>query len=520
MHRRRYNQGPPDAHNPSAIFVHAGAGYHSYTNEKYHLAAVEDATRVGMKLLQNGATAVEAVEMAVKVLEDREITNAGYGSNLTLDGTVECDATIVDHYGRSGAVGAVPGKCTSPPVSQIRSLTPIRGIKNPVGLARIILDASTKPMSLQRVPPNLLVGDGATRFAQENGVRTVTNEELVSASARERWKKWGDDLRQADQDDSQPPLLEADAHAHSLATTGAIPSASGAVYHQNSPPRTPQARGASVPRLLSDLHTPVRPLQASSSDIPTLQSFDRHDNDAFENRTTRNPSMYTADGTHATSNENTENTSSEESRRFKRQRTDGSADDEESDDEITDTVGAIAIDQYGNIAAASSSGGIGMKHKGRCGPAALVGVGTAVVPVDSQDPLRTCVAAVTSGTGEHMATTSAAQTIADRLYSCMRKDVHGLHGCDEHEAMASMIENEFMNHPGVRHSHCAGALGVLAVKKTKEGSHLYFGHNTDSFALASFHSYEKSPNCVMSRGKGNGAVALGGRAINGVLRRG
>lgn len=60
-----------------------------------------------MSLLSEGGGAVDAVEMAIMVLEEKEITNAGYGSNLSLDGTVECDATIVDHYGRSGAVGAV-----------------------------------------------------------------------------------------------------------------------------------------------------------------------------------------------------------------------------------------------------------------------------------------------------------------------------------------------------------------------------------------------------------------------------
>ena len=60
-----------------------------------------------MTFLNNGGSAVDAVEIAVKVLEDKEITNAGFGSNLAMDGTVECDATIVDHYGRSGAVGAV-----------------------------------------------------------------------------------------------------------------------------------------------------------------------------------------------------------------------------------------------------------------------------------------------------------------------------------------------------------------------------------------------------------------------------
>lgn len=90
-----------------AIYVHAGAGYHSTHNEKNHLKACNDAARVGMAILKNGGDAVEAVEMAIRLLEDREITNAGYGSNLTIDGQVECDACMVDHFGRSGAVGAI-----------------------------------------------------------------------------------------------------------------------------------------------------------------------------------------------------------------------------------------------------------------------------------------------------------------------------------------------------------------------------------------------------------------------------
>lgn len=91
----------------AAIFVHAGAGYHSYQNEKYHLNAVNDAAKTAITILKNGGTAIDAAELAVRVLEDREITNAGYGSNLTMEGKVECDATMVDHLGRSGAVGAV-----------------------------------------------------------------------------------------------------------------------------------------------------------------------------------------------------------------------------------------------------------------------------------------------------------------------------------------------------------------------------------------------------------------------------
>jgi isoaspartyl peptidase/L-asparaginase-like protein (Ntn-hydrolase superfamily) len=90
------------------------------------------AAQVAMLILRNGGSAIDAVEMAVKILEDREITNAGYGSNLAMDGVAECDASIVDHHGRSGAVGAVareyfshyhPKPLTnSPQRSRIRSL--------------------------------------------------------------------------------------------------------------------------------------------------------------------------------------------------------------------------------------------------------------------------------------------------------------------------------------------------------------------------------------------------------------
>ena len=115
------------------------------------------------------------------------------------------------------------------------------------------------------------------------------------------------------------------------------------------------------------------------------------------------------------------------------------------EDNITDTVGAIAIDCFGNIAAASSSGGIGMKHKGRTGPAALVGIGTAVMPVEPDDKHKTCVAAVTSGTGEHMATTMAASTCASRLYFNHRKGKDGksVHA-NEEEAIQSFVQKDFM----------------------------------------------------------------------------
>ena len=68
-------------------------------------------------------------------------------------------------------------------------------------------------------------------------------------------------------------------------------------------------------------------------------------------------------------------------------------------------------------------------------------------------------------------------------------------------------------HPSVKNSNSAGAIGILGVKKTRQGIMLYYGHNTDSFAMASMHSNEDIPHCTMSRNNGNGQIAQGGRMM-------
>lgn len=397
------------------------------------------------------------------------------------------------------------------------------------------------------MPPNLLVGPGATEYAYDKGVTVLPNDFLVSNSSRERWLRWKQDLQAAnekqirDLESGQLRYADYDAITH----TGGTPAAFSPP--QFSPPQSPSAIAHAAP-LLAQTATPTRTLAASTADLLPTPNYDARSDLYFNGSEGVRPAppapsrASSTNGVRQTTYFTDAGIKIDDGTQWtaKRQRVDGAVDgvtshsakprgldrrldssiSDERDathtlmpDHITDTVGAIAVDCFGNIAAGSSSGGIGMKHRGRTGPAALVGIGTAVMPVNPLDRDRVSVATVTSGTGEHMATTMAAATCADRIYSAVRKiPGGGLVNCTEEEAMKGMIKEEFMNHPGVKSSHCAGAIGIMAVKKTKDGIFLYFGHNTDSFAIASMHSEEKKPVCTMSRNTGNAAVAQGGRS--------
>ncbi|KAL0940919.1 threonine aspartase [Colletotrichum truncatum] len=522
-----------------AIFIHAGAGFHSHQNERVHLEACSDsAATMGMKFLKSGASATEAVEVALRVLEDKEITNAGYGSNLSMDGTVECDATIVDHLGRSGACGAVPN------------------IRNPVCLAKLILDKSNQPLSLRRVPPNILVGEGAKNFALENGMQPVPNEHLISKNARDRFLRWQEDLKRAEEklrqggtrrtperavDISQqyetiqtPGSTRTQQQQQQRDHTSAILTGTWNEGQPDSPHRGSPALETQAPNQSQSNSGPGRPQGLSPRQAAeratlsyaetSLPSSSKSRNHRWQERSTT-----ASDSSHLVNQGNRDGT-------FSPQWSDGTknastiaqlqacsprgikrplsaADMEE--DIITDTVGAIAIDEQGHIAAGSSSGGIGMKHRGRIGPAALVGIGTAVVPCDPDDPDKVSVATVTSGTGEHMATTMASQRCADRIYGNTRRGPDGkdVEEWDEDAIMESFITNDFMGHPGVKSCNSAGAIGVMTVKKMRTGYYLYFAHNTDSFALASMGGSDKEPVCVMSRLGESAQVTRGARRI-------
>ena len=78
------------------------------------------------------------------------------------------------------------------------ALTVFPEVKNPISLARQVLDLSTRELTLRRVPPNLLVGQGATDFAFDQGMAILPHDALVSPAARERWNRWKADLRSAE----------------------------------------------------------------------------------------------------------------------------------------------------------------------------------------------------------------------------------------------------------------------------------------------------------------------------------
>ncbi|TQV94745.1 asparaginase family protein [Cordyceps javanica] len=524
-----------------AIFVHAGAGFHSHQNEDVHLRACVAAAEMGMRFLKAGASATEAVEASLRVLEDKEITNAGYGSNLAIDGTVECDATIVDHLGRSGACGAVPN------------------IRNPISLAKLIFEGSKRPLSLRRVPPNALVGEGAKIYAEEHGMATFSNDYLVSKNSRDRFLRWQDDLLRAEAKAKEVSNAQKSTAAMHCAPcqydtlppkpnisfprdhTAAIMSGTWNEGQPNSPYLPPPGMDDTQQSELTTLgitqnawnhakdpswKTSYQGINSNKKPVGLLRPNEGHINDgenedvAVRAKDSNIPEVSSA-------NEEALWQQPKRRRRAQKRLLDGHDDSEDTmkkrlhvpqndGDRVTDTIGAIAIDEEGLIAAGSSSGGIGMKHRGRLGPAALVGVGTAVVPCQPDDEDAVSVAAVTSGTGEHMATTMASQRCAERLYNSTRKGPGGtdIHDYDESAIMGSFIANDFMGHPGVCNGPSAGAIGIMAVKKTRAGYYLHFAHNTDSFALASMGGKDPAPTCVMSRLPEGGKIAQGSRKIS------
>ncbi len=146
------------------FIIHGGAGVIrrgdlSPQKEKAYRDKLEEALLAGYKVLQNGGKSLDAVETAIKLLEDSPLFNAGKGAVFTADGKNELDSSIMD--GKTLAAGAVAG---------------LHRIKNPISLARLVMEKS---------PHVMMIGDGAEKFAVEMGVPLMDEKYFWT---EDRWK--------------------------------------------------------------------------------------------------------------------------------------------------------------------------------------------------------------------------------------------------------------------------------------------------------------------------------------------
>ncbi len=145
-----------------AIVVHGGAGTIELARHAAAIAGCAAAAQRGFARLAAGGAALDAVQAAVRALEDDPAFNAGVGAVLTRDGQVELDAAIMDGVdGRIGAIAAVPD------------------LRRPIDLARAVLDDGEHV---------LLAGAAAWAFARRHGHAPAPPGTLVTARALARWR--------------------------------------------------------------------------------------------------------------------------------------------------------------------------------------------------------------------------------------------------------------------------------------------------------------------------------------------
>lgn len=151
------------------LVIHGGAGVierSRMTPEKDRAirAALDRALQGGSRILDSGGSALDAVEAAIRVLEDDPNFNAGKGAVFTWEGTNELDASIMD--GRNRAAGAVTGVTTT---------------KNPISLARSVMEDS---------PHVFLSGPDADQFASEQKLEQVPPGYFATESRRRQLEQF------------------------------------------------------------------------------------------------------------------------------------------------------------------------------------------------------------------------------------------------------------------------------------------------------------------------------------------
>src|SRR5215216_4429065 len=145
-----------------AIIVHGGASTIAAEETEAYRHGCHAALEAGWAILVGGGNACDAVEAAIRVMEDDQTFNAGYGAALNADGLVETDAAFME--GRDLRFGGVAAA---------------QGLRHPISVARLILDAG----------PLLLSGAGVARFAEGRTTELCDPAELVTEKQRQHWEQ-------------------------------------------------------------------------------------------------------------------------------------------------------------------------------------------------------------------------------------------------------------------------------------------------------------------------------------------
>lgn len=147
-----------------AFAIHGGAGTIDRSTltperERAYRAGLERSLKAGYEVLKKGGSSLDAVEAAVRLLEDDPHFNAGKGAVFTDAGTNELDAAIMD--GKTLGAGAVAS---------------VKHVKNPISLARLVMEKS---------PHVMMDCAGAEAFAKQMGVKLVDEKYFYT---EERWQ--------------------------------------------------------------------------------------------------------------------------------------------------------------------------------------------------------------------------------------------------------------------------------------------------------------------------------------------
>jgi len=184
---------------PFAIVIHGGAGamkqgMMSDSLETAYKTTLEEAVRMGYQIIADGGDAIDAVTLAINILENSPLFNAGKGAVLTHDGSHELDASIM--VGTDRNAGAVAG---------------VTKVKNPILLAKAIMENS---------PHVMLSGKGAEEFALENEIELVHPSYFIT----ERRKKALEKVQQKEMapNNSSAFMKDNDLNDYKFGTVGCV----------------------------------------------------------------------------------------------------------------------------------------------------------------------------------------------------------------------------------------------------------------------------------------------------------